>query len=214
MATRCPSAFGTPCGTSELAGDAELAWGLARLIEAGVFAQAVQMGEMVPDFTVANWNGSAVELQRLLDGGPLVLLFVLCFEAPGVRHALQTVQDALPVIEATGARAAALSASAPSAARALAEALHITFPIGHDVGSHVASLFGLTYDPPEAHDRWCCRIGVPVQAMLPGQPFLLPATYVVNVDGIAEYAVLEADLRQRVRVPDLLRVLSLLDGRG
>lgn len=213
MVTRCPSKFGTPCDTSEKAGDAELTWGLARLADADVFDQAVQMGEMVPDFSVANWDGSSVELQRLLDGGPLVLFFLLCFEAPGVQRTLQTVQDALPAIEATGAHATALSAAAPSTARAIAEALHTAFPVAHDAEGHVARLFGLTYDPPEPYAEWCRRIGVPAESMLPGQPFILPATYVVNVDGIAEYAVLEADLRQRVRVADLLRVLSLLHDR-
>lgn len=213
MARQCASGFGAPGDPAAAARDAELAHALTWLTEAGIFTQAVQMGEMVPDFTVPDCHGGTIELQGLLDRGPLVLLFALSLDIADVCRALTQLQEALPTIEATGAHLVVLSAALPAAARATSEALHIAFPIGHDAGNHVAQLFGLTYQPPEPSDRWCLRLGLPPAALPPDHLFVLPATYIIDSDGVAEYAVLEADLRHRVRIADLLRALSPLNSR-
>lgn len=213
MVTHCPTDLDAPGEASPAAMDSGMRQAFAWLTEADVFAQAVRMGEMVPDFTLPDWQGGMVELQQLLDRGPLVLFFFSCFGRADVFRTLQKVQEALPAIEATGAHVTALSAVAPATMRAAAEALQLAFPIAHDADCHVAHLFGLTYEPPEANDQWSRRIGVPTGTVPPDQPFVLPATYVIKGDGIAEYAVLEADLRHRVRVADLLRVLASLNSR-
>lgn len=214
MSSSCPPGFGCSDGRPSDAGDTGIAYALRWLMEAGVFAQAVQSGEMVPDFSLPDCHGGLVDLQVLLDRGPLVLLFISAVASSDAHRVLRTVQESLPAIEALSANAAAISAAAPADIGALVDELDLTFPVGHDSDSHVARLFGLTYEAPEANEQWCRRIGMPANSVVPGQPFVLPATYVINGDGYADYAVLEVDLRHRVRIPDLLQALTLLNARG
>lgn len=213
MTLRCPPGLGCPDDGPPATGDSAMTEALTWLAEAGVFAQAVQGGEMVPDFTLADCREGTVDLQQLLDCGPLVLLFVASLATDDARWALQTLQDSAAAINAAGAHSAVISTAAPGDCCTVANELRLSLPFGCDDGGHVARLFGLTYEPPEPSDQWCRRIGLPPAAAHPGQPFILPATYVIRADGIAEYAVLEADLRHRVRVADLLRVLNSLNRR-
>jgi Peroxiredoxin len=166
---------------------------------------------MVPDFSLPDCHGGLVDLQARLDRGPLVLLFVSAVASQDARRVLQIVQESLPAIDALGATAVAISAASPADIGAIVDELSLTFPVGHDSDSHVARLFGLTYEPPEPSEQWCRRIGMPTDSVAHGQPFVLPATYVINGDGTADYAVLEVDLRHRVRMPDLLQVLEILN---
>lgn len=209
MSSSCPPGFGCSDGRPSDAGDAGITYALGWLAETGVLAQAVQPGEMVPDFSLSDGHGGRVDLQALLDRGPLVLLFVPAVAADDARRALRTMQESLPAIEALGASAVVISAAPPSDITAVVDELGLTLPVGGDSDSHVAHLFGLTYEAPEPSDQWCRRLGLPTGSVPPGQTFVLPATYVINSDGTAEYAVIEADLRQRVRIPELLRALSL-----
>src|SRR6266496_1333351 len=66
----------------------------------GVIADAVQAGEMVPDFELVNATGVNINLGSLLDRGPVVITFILGSRSSTCRASLRTLQKALPGIEA------------------------------------------------------------------------------------------------------------------
>src|SRR5512132_3516558 len=62
----------------------------------GVIADAVQAGEMVPDFQLVNATGVNVNLGSLLDRGPVVITFVLGSRSSACRASLRELQRVLP----------------------------------------------------------------------------------------------------------------------
>ncbi|MFO1157195.1 MAG: hypothetical protein U1E43_10650, partial [Rhodospirillales bacterium] len=64
----------------------------------GVLTEAVQAGEMVPDFELADTGGTLVGLGTLLDRGPLVITFTLGSCSTVCRASLRALQEALPLI--------------------------------------------------------------------------------------------------------------------
>lgn len=164
----------------------------------GVVEESVQAGEMVPDFQLVNANGVDVDLGSLLDRGPVVITFVLGFRSPFCRASLATLQKALPRIEAHRGILVAISPDPPHASSAVAEEDGLGFDLLADDHHQLAHLFGLTYRAPEPVAVWFDLLGL--DAPHDGLPsdLILPATYVVDSNGIAVYAFLEPDPRQRV----------------
>jgi peroxiredoxin len=164
----------------------------------GVIADAVQAGEMVPDFELVNTTGVNVDLGSLLDRGPVVITFILGYRAPMCRATLRSLQQALPEIKAHNGTLVAISPDPPSASSAIAEEDGLSFDLLTDDHHQLARLFGLTYRPPEPVAVWfdLLALGAPRDRM-PSNT-ILPATYVVDSSGIAVYAFLEPDPTQRV----------------
>ena len=87
----------------------------------GVIAEAVQAGEMIPDFELVNATGVNVNLGSLLDRGPVVITFILGSRSPTCRASLRALQEALPGIEAHHGTLVAISPDPPAVSSALAE---------------------------------------------------------------------------------------------
>ena len=174
----------------------------------GVIADAVQAGEMVPDFELVNATGVNVNLGSLLDRGAVVITFILGCRSPTCRASLRALQKALPGIEAHHGTLVAISPDPPNASSAVAEEDGLGFDLLTDDHHQLGHLFGLTYQPPEPVAVWFDLLGL--GAPRDGMPsdLILPATYVVNSDGIAVYAFLEPDPSQRVDPRAVIEALS------
>jgi peroxiredoxin len=174
----------------------------------GVIADAVQAGEMVPDFELVNATGVNVDLGSLLDRGPAVITFILGLHSPFCRASLATLQRALLRIEAHRGVLVAISPDPPHASSAVAEENGLRFDLLTDDHHQLAHLFGLTYRAPEPVAVWFDLLGL--DAPHDGLPsdLILPATYVVDANGIAVYAFLEPDPRQRVDPHAVIESLS------
>ncbi|MBL8660950.1 MAG: AhpC/TSA family protein [Rhodospirillales bacterium] len=169
----------------------------------GVIAEAVQVGEMVPEFHLNNATGDHIDLGPLLDRGPVVITFILGAGSSTCRASLRALQARLPEITKHRATLVAITPDPPPASRALVEELHLGFDLLVDGRNQLAQLFGLAYETPEPRVIWLQLLGLddphwPLPAVL-----VLPATYIVDTDGIASYAFLEPDPTRRVE-PDVL----------
>ena len=181
------------------------------LCSCGVIAGAVQVGEMVPDFELSNADNMSVDLGAVLDRGPVAITFILGSCSPICRASLLTLQNALSGIEACHGTLVAISPEPPSASRAVAKQDGFRFDMLTDDDHQLGRLFGLTYQPPEPISVWLDFLGF---ATLPAQMpsnLILPATYVVDSNGIAAYAFLDPDPRRRA---DPRQVAECLLPRG
>ncbi len=174
----------------------------------GVIADAVQAGEMVPDFELPDAHGVSVALGALLDHGPVIITFVLGSCSPLCRASLRALQGALPGIEACHGTLVAISPEPPARLRALADEDGLKFPMLADNGHHLGSLFGLAYQPPEPVCVWLNLLGFATPPETMPSHLVLPATYVVDSEGIAIFAFLEPDLRRRADPRQVTACLS------
>ena len=161
----------------------------------GVIADAVQAGEMVPDFELVNANGIHVGLGALLDRGPVVIIFILGSCSPICRASLRMLQNALPGIEAHHGALVGISPDPPNRSHAVVEEDGLGFDLLSDDDQQLGRLFGLTYQPPQPVAVWLDLLGLDAGPEAKPSSLVLPATYVVDSNGIAVYAFLEPDPR-------------------
>ena len=184
---------------------------IAWLTASGTVENAVQSGEMIPDFELTDSHGRIVNLQSLLDRGPAVITFYLDGQCPYCQLALRSLQEALPDINAAGASLLAISLEPPHQAVATVRANALTFPVLSDPGGRIGRLFGLVYRLPSDLIEGYRQIGVR-SFDFEAESGLLPlaATYVVDETGIAAYAFVDPDPTQRAEPAILLAALNEL----
>lgn len=176
----------------------------------GVITDAVQAGEIVPDFELADTAGTPVALGSLLDRGPLAIIFVLGSGSPVCCASLRAVQGALPLIKLHRGSVVAISPETPAISRRLAREDGLDFELLADDDGHLSRLFGLSYQPPEPLARWLDLLSLGGHSRNAQARLILPAAYVVDTDGIAVDAFLDPHPRHRVDPQALISCLSRL----
>lgn len=183
------------------------------LIASGQADTACKVGDKAPEFTLADANGTNVTLADLLATGPVVLTFYRGVWCPYCNMELQALQEALPAIEAHGARLIAITPQTAANSRKAGRTQALTFPILTDPMGEVAAAFGLRFTlPPELVEVYkgfgndLTTVNADPQWRLP-----MPARYVIAQDGKIVYAEVSADYTQR---PDPSEMMPALEAQA
>ncbi|MGH6952558.1 MAG: peroxiredoxin-like family protein [Alphaproteobacteria bacterium] len=175
---------------------------------------ALRVGELAPEFELANGLGFPFRFERLLACGPAVVSFYHGGWCTFCRQSLLGLQRTLGQVEAAGAALVAISPESPEELLETALDNALGFELLSDAENRVARLYGLVHPKAQALTRLYESLGlaVPEAAMRTGLP--LPATYVVGRDGIATFAFLEPDFSRRADPGDVLAALRRASGGG
>lgn len=184
----------------------------ARDAEAAV-GSALGVGAEAPDFALPTADGGTLRLGEALAEGPVVLTFYRGAWCPYCNQSLRQFQEALPLIEAAGARLVAVSPQTPDGSTEMEQAQSLTFPVLSDVGNEVSRDYGLVFEVSEEVRERYRASGIDLPAINGADSWELPvpATYVIDRDGTVRYAFIEADYTQRASpraVVEALRSLS------
>ena len=197
-------------GPSQMAIMADAQRELAQLDIPG---HALGIGDLVPDFELPDTGGNSVSLAALRAGKPLVLAFYRGAWCPYCNLEIHALIAALPEIHAAGGRLLAISPEMPDYTRDFIKTEGIDFPILTDTGNAVAQRFGLVFNLPEVLRPIYADMGIDLPARNGDESFSLPvpATYVINVQGIVCAAHVDVDYTRRMSpatILDALRVLT------
>src|SRR5215831_6802227 len=171
--------------------------------------RALKAGDQAPRFELPDGDGIMWRSEDLLRSGPLVIVFYRGRWCAYCNTQLVALQEIHKQIAAAKASLVAISPQTQKHSYMTRDMHKLRFPLLSDAGNKVARQFGLVY-----------RLSPELQAMyesiytkLPGYngdqswELPLPATYLVQPDGIISYARVDADWRQR---PEPGEVLSNL----
>jgi peroxiredoxin len=174
--------------------------------------RAVKEGDRAPNFRLPGVDGKEVELDRLLEAGPVVLCFYRGQWCPYCNLELRAYQRALPQLKALGASVVAISPQTPDHSAATAQSNELGFPVLSDVGLNTARAYGLAFDlPPELVDLYQSFKNDLVRWNGAGGWALpIPAVYLIGQDGRVLLAHVDPDYRERM---DPETVLLKLQGR-
>ena len=180
---------------------------IRELQESRIVSSALKKGEKAPAFELQDGDGRRSE--DLLRSGPLAIVFYRGRWCAYCNTQLVALQEIHKQIAAAKASLVAISPQTQKHSYMTRDMHKLRFPLLSDAGNKVARQFGLVY-----------RLSPELQAMyesiytkLPGYngdqswELPLPATYLVQPDGIISYARVDADWRQR---PEPEEVLSNL----
>jgi peroxiredoxin len=175
----------------------------------GVADRSLKTVDRVPDFVLNNHLGEPRQVRHLLADSVVVLNFYRGGWCPYCNMELGALQQALPQIRAAGATLVAISPELPDRAMDTQARHALEFDVLSDVGNRVSEAFGLAFELPEQLRPIYTRLGIDIPAFNGDDRFTLPvpATYVVDGDGIIRYHFVNVDYTQRLEPDELLRHL-------
>ena len=189
---------------------------VARLAANNVGESAPKPGEAMPDFILPDEGGRLVRLTDLIDKGPVVLSFNRGHWCPYCRLNVAGLAEIAPDVESLGAQIVAISPEKARYGKELKSYAKAPFPVLADINNAYALELNLLfwvgdekreamqaggYDiaPYQGNDAW----------MLP-----IPATFIVDRDGVVRARYIDPDYRRRMDLDELLAALRSFIGTG
>ena len=183
------------------------------LADSGQADRALTVGAQAPRFSLPSATGQTLALEDLLADGPVVLTFYRGAWCPYCNIALRSLQQHHEAITACGARLVAVSPQIPDESLSLAEKHGLAFDVLSDIGSDMAKQYGLAFDLPDDLAAVYDKLGFDLQRVNDGHPrtLPLPATYVIDRDGVIRWAFVNSDYTTRAEPAAVIAALDALD---
>ena len=182
---------------------------IAELKSSGLAAKACKQSDRIPAFELPDGDGHIWRSEDLLSHGPLVIVFYRGRWCAYCNAQLRALQEIHKQIAAAGTSLVAISPQTQKHSYMTRDMHQLRFPVLSDAGNQVARRFALAYRvSPELQ-----AVYESIYTMLPGYngdqswELPLPATYIVQLDGIISYARIDADWRQRPEPEEILKKL-------
>jgi Peroxiredoxin len=183
------------------------------LVRSGLRSTAVKEGDRVADFTLTDAHGKPVQLQQLLETGPVVVTFYRGGWCPYCNIELRGLQRALPEIKELGASLIAISPQLPDNSLSTEEKNSLTFPVLSDVGNVIARRFGIAFRLPDDLLKTYQDFDHGLEKKNGREGALelpMPATYVLNNDGTVISSFVDEDYTKRLDPDAILTTLRKL----
>lgn len=184
----------------------------SELAAANITSHALKAGDRAPDFRLPDVRGGSVQLKDLLAKGPVVVSFYRGGWCPYCNLALRALQVALPEITKLGAELVAISPQTPDESLSTAEKNNLAFAVLSDIGSLTAKAYGIAFDLAEELRPIYTRSGHALPDLNGDDSWVLPipATYVIDEDGIIVLAFVDVDYRNRLEPAEIIAALHAL----
>lgn len=182
------------------------------LNKVGVGRTAPGVGDRLPDFALPDARGVYVHSRNLVDAGPLVLSFNRGGWCPYCRAELGAWADAMPDLRRLGGAFVSITPEVGGRAAAMREALGLDAEVLCDIDHGVALELGLAFHLGGRLRQSYLACGLDLAAAY-GSPswFIpIPATFVVDREGIVRFAFVDPDFRRRAEPSDVLAAISAL----
>ena len=183
---------------------------VARLADNGVGLAAPQPGDPMPDFVLPDETGRLVTLPQLLDKGPVVVSFNRGHWCPYCRLNVDALASAEPEIAGLGAQIVAISPETVKWSAELKAYARAPFPILSDVDGGYALQLNLLFWLGEETSAALAAGGVDLVAFQGNETWMLPipATFLVDQNGIIRARHVDPDYRRRMEIDELLAAVA------
>ncbi len=185
--------------------------GIQSIIDNGIIQSSKNIGDRAPSFELKNAIGENISLESYLKKGPVILTWYRGGWCPYCNITLHRLQEELPNFKNMGANLIALTPEIPDSSLTTKEKNQLEFEILSDVGNKIAQDYGVVFKlTPEVASSY--QNGFNLHAYNGDESDELPlaATYVIDQNGIIQFAFLDADYRNRAEPRDILKALKKL----
>jgi peroxiredoxin len=182
---------------------------VAQLKEKHFAANILPVGAKAPTFDLPDYDGRIVRSSDLVAKGKLVLCFIRGRWCPFCVGQMEAMNLVLPQIEQAGATLVAVSPQTVKQAFFMHDQHKLRFPLLSDADNQVARKFGLTYRVPDAQEAVYRKafVNLPFTNGDDSWELPIPATYIVDREGMIRYASANEDYTERPEPNDLVRAL-------
>ncbi len=186
--------------------------GINELSGSGILETAVNVGDSAPEFNLPNAIGGHTSLYDSLQRGPVVLVWYRGGWCPYCNLQLQHIQTKLAEIHEAGGQVIAISPELPDMTMTTKERHMLEFQVLSDIDNKVADKFKLAYTVPDyVVDHYDLSVKLNDHNGNDSNRLPLAVTYVINRNGIVEYAFLDADYKNRASPEEIISVLNSIN---
>jgi peroxiredoxin len=177
-----------------------------------IASRALQVGDTAPDFLLPDAYGRLFSSEYLRGEGPLVVSFYRGGWCPFCNAELRALQAAKSEFESLRANLVVLSPETSDLPRQLKRQLNLDLTMLADVDHGAAISYGVLFRVPDETKAYYAGLGYDfgrrhglTEWMLP-----IPATYVIDQDGVVRSAFVEPDFTIRQEPSDILAAVRQL----
>jgi len=176
---------------------------------AGAASGSPRVGDALPPFALPDSRGLYVSSSGLLAQGPLVLSFYRGGWCPYCRTEMTAWSEAAPEVRRLGASFVAVTGESGGGAESLRQKLGLDGEILCDVDHGLALQLGLVVHVTDEVRQAYLRVGRDLSQSYGSDAWFIPvpATYVVDSQGIVRFAEADVDFRHRAEPEAVLSVL-------
>jgi len=181
-----------------------------RFVESGNAPKGLKVGDKLPEFELPDQLGRIIKSTELLEKGALVISFYRGNWCPYCSLELNALQQILPDIQSLGANLVTISPQLPDESMSTAEKNELTFSVLSDVGNVVARKLDLVFTLTEELRPLYKDFGIDLEKANGDESFELPipATFVVDKNGVVQSAFVNADYKQRMEPAEIINALK------
>jgi peroxiredoxin len=164
-------------------------------------------GENAPLFIAKDTNGSTVDLKEELENGSVVLIFYRGEWCPVCNRYLSNFQDSLSYVTSAGAKVFAITPEVASSADKMIEKTGATFTVVPDPTEEIMKSFDVLFSVTETYQekiRTKLKSDIATNNAKDEAHLPVPATYIINQQGVIVYRQFDLDYHKRASVRDIL----------
>jgi peroxiredoxin len=184
---------------------------VAELKQRQLAANILPVGAKAPSFELPDHDGKMVSSAELLAHGRLVICFLRGRWCPFCVGQMEAMNLILPQIAEAGASLVAISPQTVRQSYFMHDQHKLRFPLLSDAGNKVAREFGLTYRVPAAQEAVYRRafVNLPFTNGDESWELPIPATYILDRDGVILLASANEDYTERPEPAEILHSLDM-----
>ncbi|NOR88205.1 MAG: redoxin domain-containing protein [Bacteroidales bacterium] len=174
-------------------------------------AKGIAVGKKAPLFIAIDADSNHFVLSEEIKKGPVVIIFYRGFWCPVCNKHLASMQDSLKLIEATGARVIAVSPEKPEYLDKMAEKTKAEFTLLYDEDYKIADAYDVTFAPSGMQIfTYNMALGAKLKKTHSddSQRLPIPATYIVDEEGVIIWRQFDHDYKKRSSVKEILEALK------
>ncbi|SMP71314.1 Peroxiredoxin [Neorhodopirellula lusitana] len=174
-------------------------------------SDAIQVAAKAPSFELPDSTGTPVRLDDLLARGKVVVTFYRGDWCPYCNLQLRALQARIAEIHDLGAELVAISPQFPDGSMSVTERVGLEFTVLSDQNAEVAGEYGVAWQVPEMlldHMRKDRNLDLADINKGNGTILPIPATFVLNADGIVTWRYVDVDYRGRAEPDDIIAALK------
>jgi peroxiredoxin len=173
--------------------------------------QGLKVGDKAPEFTGYDQTGKQVQLKKILEQGPAILFFYRGKWCPVCSRYLNNYQDSLKVLTDQGFNVVAITPESIENVEQTVKVHNLTFTVIYDCQEKIMKDYDVMFTVTKAYqDKVKSGLSIDIAknngrdaARLP-----VPATYIINKDGIIVAVQFDPDYKNRASVKWMLKNLG------
>lgn len=173
-------------------------------------AKGLEVGHVVENFTAIDVNNNPFSLEKGLESGPVVLIFIRGQWCPVCNRHMNTIQDSLKYIQEKGAQVVVISPEKPEFIEKTIEKSKAEFTVLYDEGQKISDYFDVTFNPDgKTKMMYNTVLGAKLKESHTddSERLPIPATFIIDKNKKIIWRQFDPDYKNRSTVKDIIEAL-------